>query len=180
VSALHQRRVANELELLERLAALNPDKVRLTDRAIHPDSSRVGFELLASPALVSAGALAIETTHAVEMRFTRFFPAVPIEVYLHRPVFHPNVDPGSGFVCLWHQFSPDDTCVDAIDRLRQVLAWELVNPSPQQVIQPEAFAWWNESEQSQTVPLALVELARPEPERPFAPRFHAIRRRRLD
>jgi ubiquitin-protein ligase len=170
VLTLHQRRVANELELLDQVAALNPAILRVVDRAIYADSSRVDIELLASPALIREnGALVVEATHASQLRLPRFFPAVPIEIYLKRPVFHPNVDPDTGFVCLWHRFSPDDTCVDAIRRLRQIIAWKMMNPNPLQVIQPDAITWLEDPNRQPAAPLEFDELQNPEPERYFLP-----------
>ena len=167
---LHQRRVANERDLLDRAAALNPAILRVTDSVIHTDSSRFDLELLASPALIRQdGALVVASTHAAQLRLPRFFPAVPIEVYLKRAVFHPNVDPDNGFVCLWRQFSPDDTCFDAIRRLRQIMAWKMMNPDPLEVIQPEAIAWFEDPNREPAGPFEFDEMHNPEPERQFLP-----------
>jgi len=168
---LHQRRVANELDLLERTAALNPAILRLTGRAIHADSSRIDFEILASPAIIREnGALRVEKIHAGEIRLPRFFPAVPIEIYLRRAVFHPNVDPENGFVCLWNQFSPDHTSMEAIRRLRHILAWKMMNSNPLQVIQRRALPWLEDPAREQIGPLEFEELRSPETESQFVPR----------
>jgi len=75
------------------------------------------------------------------LRFPRFFPAVPIEATLTLPVFHPNVDSRSGFVCLWTRTSPGDTVMEALRRLQRIVAWAAVNNEAEHVMQPEAARW---------------------------------------
>jgi len=66
---------------------------------------------------------------------------VPIEAFLAVPVFHPNVHPDNGFVCLWTRGSTGDTIVTALVRLQNVIGWRLHNASPDHLMQPAALAW---------------------------------------
>jgi ubiquitin-protein ligase len=182
MQTLHQRRVANELELLEQLAVRNPAILQLTGRAIDPDKSRIDFQLLASPGLISEnGILRVSAAHAGEIRLPRFFPAVPIEIYLTLPVFHPNIDPDNGFVCLWREFSSDHTCLEAVRRLRAILAWKMMNPNPLQVIQPEAITWLADPNREPRGPFEYEQLQSPESESQFIPHRPLVagRRKRL-
>ena len=83
-------------------------------------------------------------SHAVTLHFPKFFPSVPIEASLAHPVFHPNVHPETGFVCLWNRFSPGDTVMEAISQLQQVITWKLVNQETDHLMQPEALAWYKD------------------------------------
>jgi hypothetical protein len=76
--------------------------------------------------------------HEVRFSFARFFPAVPIEANRTRAVFHPNVHPTSGFVCLWSRFSQADTIVEALCQLQRILTYALFSESPDDVMQPDA------------------------------------------
>jgi len=66
----------------------------------------------------------------VRFAFARFFPAVPIEAYLTRPVFHPNVHPTTGFVCLWSRFSKADTVIEALCRLHTHVGRSCIQSTP--------------------------------------------------
>jgi hypothetical protein len=99
--------------------------------------------------------------HEAELRFPRFFPSVPIEAYLRRPVFHPNVDPVNGFVCLWDRFSPGDTVVTAVRHLQRIVAWRMLNLWADHVMQPEAAAWHGGDRDGYRLPLGYRELEFP-------------------
>ena len=106
--------------------------------------------------------LAPLTEHVADLHFPRFFPAIPIEAYLRRPVFHPNVDPANGFVCLWGRFSPGDTVITAALYLQQIIAWRAWNLSAEHVIQSDAAAWHAGGAAGHSLPLPCRFLLVPE------------------
>ena len=139
ISSVHERRVAQEWKLLLALAAENPELLQDCVREDQLDGTVFRFRLLQTQALVEeAGQLQILDQHEVTLCFPRFFPSVPIEASLARPVFHPNVHPETGFVCLWSRFSSGDTVIEAVRQLQKVISWELHNEEPDHVMQPKA------------------------------------------
>lgn len=152
-SSVHKRRVEQEWKLLLALAAENPEVLQDCVREDKPDGTLFRFQLLQTQALVEeAGQLQILHEHTVTLRFPRFFPAVPIEASLARPVFHPNVHPETGFVCLWNRFSSGDTVIEAVRQLQKVISWQVHNETPDHVMQPEALTWQKGAE-SAALPL---------------------------
>ena len=133
-SGLRERRVLNEQVLLTSLAACNP--------AILSTSGFRG-KLMKTGGLLRSASCAPVFEHGFRIEFPRFFPSVPVEIYLERPVFHPNVDAQNGFVCLWDQASPGQSVIEAIVRLQRIVAWDLLNRSEQHTMQPEALRWYD-------------------------------------
>src|SRR5579859_1142726 len=72
----------------------------------------------------------IETEHALRYVYPRYYPSLPLEGYFVRPVLHVNVDPLTGFVCLWKNYQPAQTIVDAILITRAVMACKAANWEP--------------------------------------------------
>lgn len=99
--------------------------------------------------------------HKLRLAFSRFFPTVPIEAYLLRPVFHPNVHPDTGFVCLWGRFSLRDTVVEALCQLQRVLSYTLFSELADHVMQPDALRWAELERTAGRLPLAYTPLAKP-------------------
>jgi len=160
---VHQRRTEQEWKLLDALATQNPDLLQDCTREAPADGPIFCFQLRQTPALVEeAGQLVIRDQHCVRLHFPRFFPAVPLEASLLRPVFHPNVHPETGFVCLWNRFSPGDTVVEGVSQLRQVITWRLLNEDPDQVMQPKSLEWYRDPARSVALPLLCPELGKPE------------------
>jgi ubiquitin-protein ligase len=129
---LRARRMDAEWELLGLLAETNP---RVLTRIVRSDD---GFcvDLDESPAWIGTDERRwIEQKHAVRFVFPRYYPALPVEGYLERPVLHPNVDAANGFVCLWRDYRSVWTIVDAVIILRAILCWEVVNDAPQHRMQ---------------------------------------------
>jgi ubiquitin-protein ligase len=121
---LRLRRMNAEWDLLQLLSTANPRV--LTRIARGEDDFRV--ELEESPAWMGAEEQRwIERKHTVRFAFPRYYPALPLEGYLERPVLHPNVDARNGFVCLWRSYRSACTIVDAVAILRTMLCWEAVN-----------------------------------------------------
>lgn len=150
------RRLSNEWRLLNELVSLNPWLLASTEWITqHPlDSFRL--RLCGLPAMVEReGLLQSISEHSVEFRFPRFYPAVPMELYLHTPAFHPNIDPLNGFICLWDRHAPQYTVIEAMLRLRGILTYRLVNYEARHSMQPAAVAHCR----SRSSPLECREIA---------------------
>lgn len=118
---LRARRLQSERALIERLVHDNPTQLYDLEWADEQCclTLRIG-----------------ETAHRARLHFPRFFPSVPIEAFLAEPVAHPNVDPRNGFVCLWTRLSVSHTVIEAVRRLRLILAWRMFNLDEDHVMQP--------------------------------------------
>jgi Ubiquitin-conjugating enzyme len=137
MSTLYERRVEQEWRLLQALKQLNPEFICDCARCEEGGIEVFHFTLRQTQALIEQGEeLQIIDEHRVRVHFPRFFPTVPVEVSLHLPVFHPNVHPETGFVCLWDRSSPENTMSEAIVQLQRVVTWELCNKTPTHVMQP--------------------------------------------
>lgn len=155
---LRKQRIENEWELLQHLAEANPSLLTIHKRrpndfllTLHetPAAARVNNEIKTC------------SDHEVCLSFARFFPTVPIEAYLRRPVFHPNVHPDTGFVCLWGRFSLRDTVVEALCQLQRVLTYSLLSESADHVMQPEALKWADQERAAGKLPLQCTPLVKP-------------------
>lgn len=135
-SSVFQRRLASEWALLNELAACNPG--RITDRRLHGGS--IEFRLLGPLALPASGNGMAHpiSEHSTRVEFPVHFPAVPMEMFLETPVFHPNVHPETGFVCLWDRHRVSNTVEHALHKLAAMLAGNLRNTSTLHVMQPDA------------------------------------------
>jgi hypothetical protein len=130
--SLRDRRMDSEWELLAAMSAANPAALVSIDREEN------AFRLLMqeSPAWVGKGTeRRIETEHALRYVYPRYYPSLPLEGYFARPISHVNVDPVTGFVCLWKEFQPSQTIVDAILITRAVMAWKTANLDPAHCMQ---------------------------------------------
>jgi ubiquitin-protein ligase len=142
VSSPRDRRIDNEWALLAELARANPDSLHDLSRSRDAAADFFRVTLHRTTALTGTPPhLQRVDAHVVEFRFPAWFPAVPIEAFLAVPVFHPNVHPDNGFVCLWTRGSTGDTIVTALVRLQNVIGWRLHNASPDHLMQPAALAW---------------------------------------
>lgn len=164
LTSVFDRRIANEWRDARRLAACNPDVIHIGPP--HPAGEATEFTVILrqTNGLISSpdGELCLKTEHTAALRFPRFFPAVPIEAYLAVAVFHPNVDPVNGFVCLWDRHSAGDTLVHAILHLRQILSWKMFNLWADHIMQPAAAAWHGSGAGDHLLPLPYAELNLPE------------------
>jgi len=155
---LRQQRIENEWKLLERMAGANP---RLL--AIHePRPSDFLLTLHETPAVARIDdQIQTFSDHEIRLSFARFFPAMPIEAYVTRAVFHPNVHPDTGFLCLWGRFSLRDTVVEALCQLQRVLTYSLLSESADHVMQPQALKWAEQQLAAGKLPLKYTPLAKP-------------------
>lgn len=152
---VRERRIKNEWLLLQKLAAANPNTISLLKY------SGISFllQLDKTPAFVKEDSqINITDQHVVELIFRPLFPSVPIEAYLKRPVFHPNVHPDNGFVCLWNQHSSGETVIEALSKLRKVLAWDLYNEEAGNILQLQALDWLKAVAQRPAIPLPFCPL----------------------
>jgi len=182
-STLYERRVDQEWKLLQRLAERNPGVVEVVGRRRLADGDIFEVALHQTPGIVGWRGTepVLERSHRVLLRFPRFFPAVPIEATVAPPVFHPNVDPMSGFVCLWTRTSAGDTVMEALRRLQRIVAWAAVNNAVEHVMQPEAVRWGQEQgERARREFTPLVETTEFKLERDYREREGTPRRRRLE
>jgi ubiquitin-protein ligase len=156
---MRTRRIDNEWLLLEALQQANPGRLQLIR---HPDS--FALEITGLPALFEAPAdpanpdAAIRRTHSLRVLFPRYYPSMPVEVYLDAPVFHPNVHPDTGFVCLWTKHRVQTTIEQTLAQLQRVLNWSLLNADAEHVMQPAALAWYQQPGIPGHLPLASVPL----------------------
>lgn len=169
--------------MLEALAECNPEVIRNCVRESDVDATVFRFTLDKTQALVeTAGQLCITEEHDAAIQFPPFFPSVPLEARLRRPLFHPNIHPETGFVCLWNRFSSGDTVVEAVAQLRRVVTWELWNGEADHLMQPAAVAWYQEKNHRFTLPLSAHLLHRPagfDVARAYALRTWGSNRKRL-
>ncbi len=129
-----ERRLRREWDLLKNLVRLNPG--RLSDASAQDTTFRV--TLSGTPALaLTPYAPDLVLEHRLRLHYPRFFPAVPLELYLERPVRHPNIHPVSGFVCLWQTHRVDYTLEHALHRTVAILGWRLQNLDARHVMQPD-------------------------------------------
>lgn len=143
-STLRRDRIEKEWLLLQRLAQLNPQHLEILDRRSFPDEEAFVVRLRNSPGLESAQGreMAIRSSHSLRLCYTRFYPEVPIECYIEEALFHPNVKPETGFVCLWDQTTSRDTIVQAVARAQAMAALRMVNLAGPHVMNRPAAEWY--------------------------------------
>jgi ubiquitin-protein ligase len=154
---MRARRIENEWLLLEALQRANPDRLRITR---HPDAFTLevdGFPALLDQPRDSAQSILL-ANHHLRLIFPRYYPSMPTEVYLAAPVFHPNVHPDTGFVCLWTRHHIQTTVEQTLAQLQRVLSWQLLNTDPEHVMQPDALHWYQQPERGHRLPLVSAPL----------------------
>lgn len=145
---MRELRIENEWRLLEQAAVAMPERLGLLRRERDAAGGEsFSMRVTGMPALSEqpAGAgwmTATRYTHTLRIGFPRFFPAMPIEVFVLPPVFHPNAHPETGFLCIWSTHRAAHTVLGALARTAAVLRWALVNRETDHVMQPEALRWW--------------------------------------
>jgi Ubiquitin-conjugating enzyme len=154
------QRIEHEWYLLNQLRDLNPKQLRLLGRKSRPNEETLFVELLQSPGIegMDDRVPSIRQEHTLRLCFPRFYPDVPIECYVKEPLFHPNVRPDNGFICLWERFNLDDTAIQAVCRAQAMAAYRMMNLKQEHVMNPEAAEWYEKEGQ----PRALVPVDGPE------------------
>lgn len=146
----YQRRLDYERDCLQQLMLEAPEKLHEIRRI---DDGKFLLSIADMPALSAQPAeewqANIVKSHRVIISFPRYYPSVPSEVFLASPVFHPNIDPINGFVCLWEKHRVANTVRNSLAKLAAVLAWRLVNTAAPHVMQPDALAWYQNSDEIQ-------------------------------
>ena len=152
---MRARRIENEWLLLQAFQQLNPGRLQLARLA---DCFALEVNGLAALRERPADGADLETAltlvQSVRIVFPRYYPSMPVEVYLVTPVFHPNVHPDTGFVCLWTRHRVPTTIEQTLAQLQRVLCWRLLNADPEHVMQPAALAWYEQEGVRDALPLA--------------------------
>jgi ubiquitin-protein ligase len=153
---LRDRRLGHEWEVLWQLRANWPEKLLTLERKGDEAFLLTVADMPALSARPEKDLFAVVTDlHSITISFPRYYPSMPCEIYLSRPVFHPNIDPVTGFVCLWSRHRVTNTSIQALIQLRAILAWRLFNPDAPHLMQPDALDWHNNSLEARTyLPLA--------------------------
>ena len=138
------QRIEQEWNLLNELMELNPEYLRLLGRKSRPNEETFFVQLFASPGIEQIGddGPILRDEHTLRLCFPRFYPDVPIECYVKEPLFHPNVRPDNGFVCLWERFSLGDTAIQAVCRAQAMAAYRMLNPQQEHVMNTLAAHWY--------------------------------------
>lgn len=131
-----ERRLANEWSLLQELSDRNPG--RITGLVFNAHTMTLHLHGPAASVIGTGEDPCFRTSHAIRIDFPVHFPAVPMEMFLAAPVFHPNVHPETGFVCLWDRHRVSNTVELAMHKLVAMLAGELQNTTALHVMQPLA------------------------------------------
>lgn len=157
---LRRDRIDKDEQLLGRLSALNPGMLRQVTRAARAGEELIEAELLDSPAILEprGDTPLVGRRHLLRIRYPRFYPEVPLELFVERPIFHPNVDADTGFVCLWAEARPRDNLVRAIGIFQAMAAYRIVNLKAAHLLNPAAAKWYSQSPAASVLPLAGPEL----------------------
>ncbi|RPJ85941.1 MAG: hypothetical protein EHM18_08780, partial [Acidobacteria bacterium] len=159
--SLRADRLDREWRLLERFQALNPDKVEILQRQSGPDEEVFHVRLLNSPGIeaLSGAQPVIRDRHTLRFCYPRFYPEMPIECYIQEPLFHPNVKPETGFVCLWEEASSRHNLIQAISRAQAMAAYRMVNLGGPHMMNRPAAEWYEQiGRPQQLVPLSWEDL----------------------
>jgi hypothetical protein len=160
-NTLRTDRIAREWKLLERLALTNVDHLEILDRRASPGEETFRVRLHNSPGVERTDGSRVVTRdqHTIRLGFTRFYPDVPVECYVEEPLFHPNVRPETGFVCLWQEANPRDSAIQAIARAQAMAAYRMVNLGEVHRMNRDAATWYSTIGQPQhLVPLTWQEI----------------------
>lgn len=141
---LRMERIEQEWRLLHKLQDLNPDFLSILGRKSRPMEELFYLKLLESPgaATITGQETTIRKEHTLRLCCPRFYPDVPIECHVKEPLFHPNVSPETGFICLWERFNLSDTTIQAVCRAQAIAAYRLVNMREEHIMNRDAATWY--------------------------------------
>jgi ubiquitin-protein ligase len=147
--------------MLQELAEIN-DQLNVGARRIEQGEEVFEICLRQTNATVAHGSRVwLRDSHSAILNFPRFYPAVPLELRLEIPVFHPNVHPENGFVCLWERFLPAHTVIQTVFKLQRILSWSLFNREADHLMQPKSLQWFDNPNRAIALPLEFQPLRRP-------------------
>ena len=156
--SMRARRIDNEWHMLEALELSHADRVR-----VQREEDAFALEVSGFPALRRPPSCnddmseEIADRHRLRIAFPRYYPTMAAEVSLDVPMFHPNVDPVNGFVCLWAKHRVQTTLVQSLAQLQRVLAWVLLNSDAEHVMQRDALDWYKGAGVAGCLPLGFSE-----------------------
>ena len=154
-------RIEHEWKLLHRLRDANPECVEILDRRSSPVDERFVVRLYRSRGIeqVDGDQLKTRDYHTLRLEFGRLYPDVPIECYVEERLFHPNVRPETGFVCLWEEANPNGTVIQALARVQAMAAFRMLNLNGVHQMNREAAEWYQEyGKPHRHTPLPMQEI----------------------
>jgi len=162
MSTVYERRVEQEWRLLQALVESSPTIVGPAKKEATENGSSFDFDLHGTEAIIKVfDGFQIRSDHKVSLHFPAFFPSIPIEASLAQPVFHPNIHPATGFVCLWGKFSSRDTVIEAVAQLQRIVTWQLLNRESEHIMQPAALVWFDDPARPVSLPLRFQPISVP-------------------
>lgn len=144
IRSLRADRIEKEWSLLGRFAKINSSQLEIVQHCVSPAEDVFLVRLHNSPGIESVKGEQILTrdAHSIRLSYPRFYPEIPIECYIDDALFHPNVKPETGFMCLWEQANPRDTVIQAIARVQAMAAYRMVNTGEAHLMNREAARWY--------------------------------------
>src|SRR5207245_2306516 len=130
---LRSRRIRNEWDLVKKIRQINREGFDVLGHETGVTEDLFRLVLHQTSGILKRNEFCLISSHQVAFRFPRFYPSVPIEAALSVPVFHPNVDSHTGFVCLWDKFSSGDTILEALSQVQRIISWELYDLNADQL-----------------------------------------------
>ncbi len=159
--SLRADRIEKEWQMLQRFSKLNPDKLEILERLSRPDEETFRIRLTNSPGVATfdSNQPILRDRHRFRLSYPRFYPEMPIECYVEEPLFHPNVKPETGFVCLWEKSRLEHGVIQAIARAHAMAAFRMVNLGEPHLMNIRAGEWYrNQALPEKLVPLSWDEL----------------------
>jgi hypothetical protein len=154
---MRARRIENEWLLLEELRQANSGRLRLGRNHDHFALEVDGLPALLGPSSgFAAVSNMVKSSHSLRAVFPRYYPSMPVEIYLDASVFHPNVQPDTGYVCLWTKHRVQTTLEQTLAQLQRVLSWNLFNAETEHVMQPDALTWYAQDAARAQLPLEFT------------------------
>ena len=142
---LRKSLVERDLAMLEELAELNPEVLRILaiDRSGTEEQLEISISRTPGIEKLAADEPVLRDAHRFRFVFPRFYPEMPIACYCIDPLFHPNVSPETRFFCLWAKFSQlENNIVQAICRAQAATALRIVNLHRDHWLNAPAAQWY--------------------------------------
>jgi ubiquitin-protein ligase len=146
-AGLRQSLIENDVMMLQELAQLNPNVIRVISLDRNSAEEQVEISISQTPGIVrlTDDTPILRNEHRFRFVFPRFYPEMPIACYCFDPLFHPNVSPETKFFCLWAKFSHlENNILQAICRAQAATALRIVNIHRDHWLNPTAAKWYLE------------------------------------